>query len=411
MITLLHLSDIHFKKKPNEVDEYSQMRTRMYEILSDICKTDQINGVLICGDIAYSGLKKEYEEKAKPFIGKLQQITGCDDAQVYMVPGNHDRTWNAKYCKTRSLMRYGFLHYDKSEILLSDICLEEPETLGIMLEPSVNYIEFASRYSCISDGVRRVVAGQGMSSNDKMYWVSKLFEENGYTINLVGINTTLLSDSDDKNHKQFLPVHLYKIDKQQRVINISMMHHPVDDIKDGDNVAADLDKRFLVQLTGHVHVPSSKIGSVLKISSGAFMPPMNENKEPEDGYNPVFNIIGFEVTNDNLRVKVQPYKWEWSKEDKDDGVFVMQEVETYSLKANDGKEMAISTEKVLKLPEGLRERDIEIKWINHPYNETFILKMYPDFNIKHDFLLDSTLFFRRLRADDRYLELYELLMN
>lgn len=409
MITLLHLSDIHFKKMPNEADEYSQMRTRMYEILRDICKTKQINGILICGDIAYSGLKKEYDEKAKPFIGELQQITRCDDAQIYMVSGNHDRTWNVKYGKTRSLMRNGFLHCDKSEALLSDICLEEPETLRTLLEPSANYIEFASRYSCISDGVRRVVAGQEMSSNDKMYWVSKLFEENGYTINLIGINTTLLSDSDDKNHKQFLPVHLYRIDKQQRVINISMMHHPVDEIKNGDKVAADLDKRFLVQLTGHIHVPSSKKGSVLKISSGAFMPPMNENKEPEDGYNPVFNIISFEVANDEFHVDVQPYKWEWSKEDKDDGVFVKQEVDTYYLQPNDGTVMAISTEKVLKLPEGLRERDVEIKWINHPYNETIIKKMYPDFYIKHDFLRDSTEFFGRLKADDRYQELYELL--
>lgn len=409
MITLLHLSDIHFKKKPNEVDEYSQMRTRMYEILRDICKTEQINGILICGDIAYSGLKKEYDEKAKPFIGKLQQITECSDAQIYMVPGNHDRTWNVKNGKTRNLMRNGFLYCNKSEELLSDICLEEPETLKTILEPSANYIEFASRYSCISDGVRRVVAGQEMSSNDKMYWVSKLFEENGYTINLIGINTTLLSDSDDKNHKQFLPVHLYKIDKQQRVINISMMHHPVDEIKDGNKVAADLDKRFLVQLTGHVHVPSSEKGSVLKISSGAFMPPMNENEEPEDGYNPVFNIISFEIANDNLRVKVQPYKWEWSTEDKDDGVFEKQDAETYSLKANDGTVMAQTTEKTLKLPKDIRERDIEIKWINHPYNETIVKEMYPDFEIKHDFLLDSTEFFGRLKADDRYQELYDLL--
>lgn len=409
MITLLHLSDIHFKKKPNEVDEYSQMRMRMYEILSDICKTIQIKGILICGDIAYSGLKKEYEEKAKPFIEELQKITGCGDAQIYMVPGNHDRTWDAKYGKTRSLMRNGFLFCDKSEVLLSDICLEESETLKTMLTPSANYIEFASRYSCVSDGVRRVVSGQEMSCNDKMYWVSKLLEENGYTINLIGINTTLLSDSDDKNHKQFLPVHLYKIDKRQHVINISMMHHPVEGIKDGDKVAADLDQRFLVQLTGHIHVPSSKKGSVLKISSGAFMPPMNENKEPEDGYNPVFNIISFEVANDEFHVDVQPYKWEWSKEDKDDGVFVKQEVDTYYLQPNDGTVMAISTEKVLKLPEGLRERDVEIKWINHPYNETIIKKMYPDFYIKHDFLRDSTEFFRRLKADDRYQELYELL--
>lgn len=408
-MTLLHLSDIHFQKKPNEVDEYSQMRTRMLEILNEICKEVQIKGIIICGDIAYSGLKKEYEEKATTFIRELQQRTGCSDAQIYMVPGNHDRTWDAKYGKTRSLMRNGFLHCDKSEVLLSDICLEEPETLRTLLAPSANYIEFASKYSCISEGVRRVFSGLEMSSNDKMYWVSKMFEENGYTINLIGINTTLLSDNDDKNHKQFLPPNLYKIDRQRRTINISMMHHPTDEIKDGGKVAADLDKRFLVQMTGHIHVPSSKKGSVLKISSGAFMPPMNENKEPEDGYNPVFNIISLEVDDDKFHVDVQPYKWEWSKVDKDDGEFVTQDADTYYLELNDRTVMAISTEKVLKLPEGLRERDVEIKWINHPYNETIIKKMYPDFYIKHDFLRDSTEFFKRIKADDRYQELYELL--
>ena len=45
----------------------------------------------------------------------------------------------------------------------------------------------------------------------------------------------------------------------------------------------------------------------------------------------------------------------------------------------------------------------------YPYNENVVKKMYPDFEIKHNFLLDSTEFFRRLRADDRYQELYELL--
>ena len=68
MLILLQLSDIHFRKKPDELDEYSQMRVRMIETIEDYCKNETINAILICGDIAFSGSHAEYEDKAKAFI-------------------------------------------------------------------------------------------------------------------------------------------------------------------------------------------------------------------------------------------------------------------------------------------------------------------------------------------------------
>ena len=51
MQTLLQLSDIHFRKKPDELDEYSQMMVRMIETIEDYCQNESINAILICGDI------------------------------------------------------------------------------------------------------------------------------------------------------------------------------------------------------------------------------------------------------------------------------------------------------------------------------------------------------------------------
>lgn len=106
-MVLLQLSDIHFRKNPNEVDEYSQMRIRTYEKLQSICRETNVEGVLICGDVAFSGTEEEYNQKAATFMNRILEITGCSDSQIYMVPGNHDKNWNEKGGYTRTLLREG----------------------------------------------------------------------------------------------------------------------------------------------------------------------------------------------------------------------------------------------------------------------------------------------------------------
>ena len=56
----------------------------------------QLCAILICGDIAFSGRKAEYEEKPKVFISDLLTKMGYENEQVFMVPGNHDKNRDAE---------------------------------------------------------------------------------------------------------------------------------------------------------------------------------------------------------------------------------------------------------------------------------------------------------------------------
>ena len=63
MIRLLQISDIHFKRLPDARDEYAQLKERLFEKVEEISKDGKIDCILICGDVAFSGNKDEYEQK------------------------------------------------------------------------------------------------------------------------------------------------------------------------------------------------------------------------------------------------------------------------------------------------------------------------------------------------------------
>ncbi|UCH97636.1 MAG: metallophosphoesterase, partial [Candidatus Aminicenantes bacterium] len=90
-ITILHLSDIHFKKKKDDND--ISFRENVQEKLIQAVETHskEYNSpdiVAVTGDIAFSGKKHEYDEALELF-GKLKGILK-KDTQFLAVPGNHD---------------------------------------------------------------------------------------------------------------------------------------------------------------------------------------------------------------------------------------------------------------------------------------------------------------------------------
>lgn len=413
MLTLLQLSDVHFRKKPEELDEYSQMRVRMIETIEDYCKNESINAILICGDIAFSGKQAEYEDKAKVFISNLLAKTGCGVEEVYMVPGNHDKNRDAKDGCTRSLLRDGLLYGNNGEKLLSQICQEEVGTFNKMILPFEEYIKYAQFHRCVSDVVKKAYLNEIISTNDKLYWSSELGMLGGYRVVLYGINSCLVSDWDDKDdpkdekegHLQYLSKQMFNINKHRNEINISMMHHPLDFLNNGDDVENIMDKKYAVQLYGHIHKQSAQKDGALKIFSGALQPPIDDVKKDKDYY-PVFNIIQMDVVNNVLHVDIQPYTWKWA--DDEDGIFVKGKISYYQIDVKDNASARQSRQKRLTLPPNENARGLEIKFMLNPHRENIIKKMYPEF-ILHHTIADFEDFFNRLRKDDQYTELYEQL--
>lgn len=403
MLRFLQLSDIHFKRLPEAKDEYAQLKERLYEIVGEIVKTTKIDCILICGDVAFSGNQDEYEQKAKVFINKLVELTQCQSAQVYMVPGNHDKNRDAEYGHTRLLLRESMLKSNEGFNHFFNLYLDENDVYAKWLMPFEAYTAFANDYRCVPVSVINTKADKKKELSDHFYWEEKM-AIGPYTLRLHGINSCYVSDWDDEKHEQILPKELYHTTKNRGVVNVSIMHHPLEFVKDRKVVEAAMDKLYPIQFYGHIHKQTIDNKGVLKIYSGAIMPPKGEGNG-EDGYEPVFNIIEFCEGPGTIEVSVKPYKWEWT--DKEDGRFVSQMEEgPFKITVDDANVQVEPQCRALKLPKGVKQRNVEVEFLQSGHSDEIISKMYEDFIMTDDPVADASAFFDRVREDDRYVDLY-----
>jgi len=419
MLTILQLSDIHFKRLSDAWDEYTQLKERLFEKVEEICKSTTVDCILICGDVAFSGNQEEYEQKAKPFIEKLQELTGCDNGHVYVVPGNHDKNRDAGYACTRVALRDAMLKdstiidarqrekkiYDQ----FFNIYKDENDTFVKWLLPFEDYVRFANDFICVSEGVAKTRSGQERTYSDKLYWNSEDLKVGPYTLCLHGINSCYVSDWEDDKHEQILPKELYKTTKRKATVNVSVMHHPLWFMKDKDEITKEMDTLYPIQFYGHIHNQTIENNGTLKIFSGAIMPPKGEGDGGED-YRPVFNVIKFEEGQGEVAVTIEPYKWAWTS--KDDGRFNAEKAKApYHVKVDDANMTAAEQEKPLKLPVDMTQRGVEVEFVRSGRMEDIMKKMYTDFELHNDPVADASTFFGRVERDDRYEELYNYIHN
>src|SRR5580698_10613562 len=92
-LRFIHLSDIHFGQETGGlVFVHRDVRDQVIEdvgLLRDGFPNRKIDGILVTGDLAYSGLAEEYVE-AGAFLDRLTERVGCPRTAVRVIPGNHD---------------------------------------------------------------------------------------------------------------------------------------------------------------------------------------------------------------------------------------------------------------------------------------------------------------------------------
>lgn len=91
-ISFVHLSDIHFVKSSNNpADIDRELRDAIITDLDVNAKIalENVSGILVSGDIAFSGAKTEYE-KAKEYLLEISKLFSINPSDIYCVPGNHD---------------------------------------------------------------------------------------------------------------------------------------------------------------------------------------------------------------------------------------------------------------------------------------------------------------------------------
>ena len=237
--TWLHLSDLHFRDK----DQYDQSIV-INGLLEDVHSLMQAEGpkpnaIFITGDIAYSGKVSEYEIADK-FLNQISKITGLNNSQIFLVPGNHD--------VDRSSISQFFLN---ASSVLTDrksltALIGNPNEVSLFTERHRNYSEFIKRFPWSQNFSR---SGLSYTSN---------FVVNDVKISVIGLNSAWLTGIGvDKGNvivgERQVREALDAIEHPQLLI--SLLHHPPSYLKEFDDhdVRSLLEQRCDFVLHGHVH--------------------------------------------------------------------------------------------------------------------------------------------------------------
>lgn len=391
-LRILLLSDIHFLSLPTEHDPHAQVRRAF---LQDVEGYREVRGsfdvILVSGDIACKGAESEYI-KAMEFFNQLCEVSGCSNDKIYVVPGNHDKNLYAAKAELRHIINQGLASekqgHDHSSELFLNLINEDTDACKTLYSPFTAYAEFAFKMDCCDSIMRKLtdsVNSEIDKEHDKAYYKHEIGILNGYPVMLYGFNTCLNSDWYDENdygegHKLFLPkLGYHALINTRGVINIAMMHHPIERIAHSSSIAAFFDKNFPLQIFGHLHKPVCKEDNCLHIQSGALQP--QTNSERGDGYFSVYNILEITVTsdekeNDFLEANLSVQRYNPESEE-----FEILDSENHSFKVRlqcvSNRWSNVDVQKTLteNLPSDVSKRKVRLSFLNHHDQKAIINRM------------------------------------
>ena len=420
MIRILQISDIHWRESLKNLDTFKPIQDGLIADLKRAKKNGMtFDRILICGDVAFNGAKVQYK-RAKDYIQDLCKETGCEEKNVYVVPGNHDKDWYAPPKEMRELINGHVEELKNPDKDLSDWLQESMSTAEMMYAPFKEYEAFAYKLGCAEPLMHRYLQEKVDSDSsyddktDLMYWVEEDFAEiEGYTIKLYGLNTALFSDAKDyddaperKNgHKMLLSKLAYNGAKcEDGTVNILMMHHPVKFLKDADRLKKDIDNLYHIQFYGHVHVASSdNENNRVHIFSGALQP--DEMGAGKKDYMPIYNIVEIDVEKgadkDIVKVRLSVRYWDKTRFVK------LGDSQDYQIEMHkndwEGEVMELAT----TLPDGVTKRDVRLKLINNGRAKNIIAKIDSSFYDEDVSLYYNVMrFLEKVRKENRWEELW-----
>ena len=304
MLSFVHLSDIHFRKysgDPFDIDQ--DLRSELvYDISENLAKQSfHINGILVCGDIAFSGQETEYKA-AMLFLKQLCEVLKLEQSQVFCVPGNHDVDQSI----TRASSSVKALQ-DKLELAPNSAEFDDTlsrffrnsQDLNILYSPIRCYNEkFAFQYGCSLEP-------------DKPAWSQEIGFDGNYKLCIVGLNSTIISNHEDHRvdggEKPMRIAEFQIPSRKENTIFLSLCHHPPECWNDPEKkLISKINNRISVQLYGHKHEQAIELSEhALLIKSGATHP-----SRFEEGWIPRYNWICLKIdkanSHDVLSVRIYP---------------------------------------------------------------------------------------------------------
>ena len=313
---LIHLSDIHFKAGVSDgtFDLDEDIRNELLKDAAELQKSfAAVHAILVTGDIAYSGKTEEYRIATK-WLSTLCATVKCREEHVWTVPGNHDVDRSKVTAMVKTLHeKFRSISPDRIDDEIRNHLLDDYTCAVAMFRPLEAYCSFASRYSC---NIGPDAKDRDDEDRDSMqlFWSSDLKLNDGSILRLVGLNSALMSNSDDNDgaNKLLLGGAQLHLEREDGVEYVTLCHHPPQWLRDQDTVENKLDARVRLQLFGHKH--SQKIEEInqrtVRLVAGALHP----ERGGTDHWTPTYNLVRAQVQKENsTRVLVlQIYSRIWN---------------------------------------------------------------------------------------------------
>lgn len=299
-IVLVHLSDIHFTRSSGTSvhDLDADLRNELLRDVEALTKElGGATGVLVTGDIAFSGNEQEYKH-ATTWLKELCGKIGCHAESVWVVPGNHDvnRTLANDLVTKMLHERIRTKGVDEIDAQLRAFA-DHAQSARALLGPLAEYNRFAAYFQC-------------SISAEKPFWERDLVLSCGTSIRLRGLCSVLVSNAQDARGNIVLGTAQATVPRIDGVEYLTLCHHPPDWLRDQDAVVSPLESRVRIQLFGHKHAQRVQaINNTLRITAGAMHPERNERD-----WDPMYNVI--EISRlDDQRLGVRLFQRRWHKAD------------------------------------------------------------------------------------------------
>ncbi|SFM23984.1 metallophosphoesterase [Pelosinus propionicus] len=303
-VSFIHLSDIHFNKYSGDVyDVDSNLRNEIIRDINLNAKTvlKDVKGILVCGDIAFSGQEQEYKT-AQTFLKEICSVLEIPETSVFCVPGNHDVDQNIPKRSTGLGLIQADIENAKTSVEIDNKLsqyLRDPLCEELIFGHINTYnTKFAGQYGC-NINTKNPVWQQEVTLNDNS------------VLCIHGMNSTIISsaaDHLDKTKERLMIIGEYQLPKRRDgMIYLTLCHHPPECWKDPDNTLKNkFDKRVSIQLYGHKHIQDiSQNGNALIIGCGATQPIRSS-----DDWLPTYNWISLSIDSSKaerlLNIKVFP---------------------------------------------------------------------------------------------------------
>nr|WP_203566162.1 metallophosphoesterase [Aurantimonas aggregata] len=284
------MSDIHFRASEIDRDDDPNAGLRD-DLVHDVQLMRRrigraANAILISGDIAFSGTKREYDFAFSWLHSKLCPAAGCEIEDVFVIPGNHDVEWSqaAKPLHRDARAKLRSCDAKDADKFLREY-LSDNFSAQLMFAPIDNYNRFAARFLC------SIGPYDEAHPDIKPFTTRDWDMEDGSKLRIWGFNSALISDAQDSPNQMFVDPAGAQIQREYGVAHVVMCHHPYGWLKNGAGFRERIEAVAKLHLFGHEHTRRIEEGKhFTTIRAGAVQP---DRDEP--GWDPGYNWIGLSI--------------------------------------------------------------------------------------------------------------------